>query len=361
MEVPYPSASPPLPPTAAAHVVPAGLGAPHPALTPMAFVQAVVQAYQQRGLSPASALATAQIAPSTLANGQGRITALQLECLCNHAMQELNDEALGWFSRRLPWGSYGMLARASISSPNLGLAMGRWCRHHNLLTDDIALQLHHDGPQARIELRTLRTLGAMQEFCLLSVLRNLHGLASWWVDPPIPLLQARFPFSAPAHAPVYEVLFQAPVVFAAPVTSFSFAADWLTIPFVRDEAALTAMLQRALPIQVRPYRPSHNLVQRVRQALAAHAYCGHTAESLAELRQLAPRSLHRQLQQAGTSLQQLKDEVRRQKACALLLRTDMPVKRIAQACGFASEKSFGRAFTHWMAVPPQQFRAAQRP
>ncbi len=77
-------------------------------------------------------------------------------------MRELDDEALGWFSRRLPWGSYGMLARASISSPHLGLAMARWCRHHNLLTDDIALQLHHDGPQARIELRTLRTLGAMQ-------------------------------------------------------------------------------------------------------------------------------------------------------------------------------------------------------
>ena len=193
------------------------------------------------------------------------------------------------------------------------------------------------------------------------MLRNLHGLASWWVDHPIPLLQARFPFPAPAHAPVYEVLFQAPVVFAAPVTSFSFAADWLTIPLVRDEAALTAMLQRALPIQVRPYRPSHNLVQRVRQALAAHAYCGHTAESLAELLHLAPRSLHRQLQQAGTSLQQLKDEVRRQKACALLLRTDMQLKRIAQACGFASEKSFGRAFAHWLGMPPQQFRAAQRP
>ena len=97
------------------------------------------------------------------------------------------------------------------------------------------------------------------------------------------------------------------------------------------------------------------------QALAAHAYCGHTAESLAELLHLAPRSLHRQLQQAGTSLQQLKDEVRRQKACALLLRTDMPLKRIAQACGFASEKSFGRAFAHWLGMPPQQFRAAQRP
>ena len=83
----------------------------------MAFVQAVVQAYQQRGLSPASALATAQIAPEAVQHQHARITALQMELLCAHAMRELDDEALGWFSRRLPWGSYGMLARASISAP----------------------------------------------------------------------------------------------------------------------------------------------------------------------------------------------------------------------------------------------------
>jgi hypothetical protein len=52
-------------------------------------------------------------------------------------MQELDDEALGWFSRRLPWGSYGMLCRASLTSPDLGVAIKRWCRHHRLLTEDI--------------------------------------------------------------------------------------------------------------------------------------------------------------------------------------------------------------------------------
>lgn len=355
-----PSRSLPPPPSHSgstlSHVVAPALGAPHPALTPMAFVQAVVLAYQQRGLSPAAALAAAQIAPSAVQHSQARITALQMELLCGHAMRELDDEALGWFSRRLPWGSYGMLARASIGSPNLGLAMARWCRHHHLLTDDIQLLLHSDAHLTRIELHSLRNLGAMQEFCLLSVLRNLHGFASWLVDTPLPLRQATFPFAAPDHAAVYEVLFQAPVVFAAPLASIELDAHWLTQPLVRDEAALTQMLQRALPIQVRPYRPSHNLVQRVRQAIAAHPQCGHTADSLATLLHLSPRSLHRQLQQAGTSMQQLKDEVRCQRACALLLRSDIPLKRIALACGFASEKSFGRAFVQWLGSPPQTYR-----
>lgn len=332
----------------------------HPAITPMAFVRAVTHAYAQRGMDAGAALAVAQIPPSTLANGQGRITALQLECLCNHAMQELNDEALGWFSRRLPWGSYGMLARASISSGTLGLAIARWCRHHGLLTDDIALTLHNDGRLASIILTEQRNLGVMREFCIISVLCNLHGLASWYVDMRLPLLRATFPFPAPDHAKAYAVLFNAPVVFDAPTASLELAGSWLKMPLARDEAALHTMLQRALPLQIRPYKPAQPLLERVRQALATHPQCAHTAQTLAAMLRTTARSLHRQLSQQGSGLQQIKDDVRRERACTLLLRTDLPIKRIAQSCGFASEKSFSRAFRGWTGTAPTLYRQQHR-
>lgn len=53
-----------------------------------------------------------------------------MEVLSATAMQELDDESLGAFRRKLPWGSYGMLARASLTSPDLAVALKRWCRHH---------------------------------------------------------------------------------------------------------------------------------------------------------------------------------------------------------------------------------------
>ncbi len=87
------------------------------ALTPMAFVAAIVEAYRRHGQDPAQALKLAQIAPVSLKDPRARISAAQMECISGAAMQELDDEALGWFSRRLPWGSYGMLARASLSAP----------------------------------------------------------------------------------------------------------------------------------------------------------------------------------------------------------------------------------------------------
>lgn len=106
------------------------------AATPTAFIRAIVRAYALRHLSPNHALQQAQIAPHLLENPDARITAWQMERISDTAMRELDDEALGWFRRRLPWGSYGMLVRASISAPTLEVALKRWCRHHGLLTAD---------------------------------------------------------------------------------------------------------------------------------------------------------------------------------------------------------------------------------
>jgi AraC-like DNA-binding protein len=326
------------------------------AVTPIAFVQAIVLAYERRGMSPADALAQAQIAPSSLNDGAARITAWQMERISGLAMQELDDEALGWFGRRLPWGSYGMLARASLSAPTLGVALKRWCRHHGLIAGDIALALSVAGDTATVSLEERRDLGALREFCLVSVLRNLLGVACWLIDSRIPLLGAQFPFAAPPHQDAYAVLFSGPTAFGSVPAAIRFDARYLDLPLRRDERALQQMLERALPLTVLPYRRDRLLVQRVRQALAAHPAQTHGAGALAALLHVSPRTLHRQLKEEGASLQALKDEVRRGRAMELLLRTSRPIKQVAEAAGFLNEKSFIRAFRGWTGRSPGEFR-----
>lgn len=330
------------------------------AATPMAFVQAIAHAYAQRQLAPDAALAAAQIAPADLDRPGARITALQMEWLSAAAMQALDDEALGWFARPLPWGSYGMLARASLSAPTLGVALKRWCRHHGLLTRDITLAVQTEGDEARIVLSEHRPPGgdgSLREFCFVSVLRNIHGLACWFVDSRIPLLGASFPFAAPPHAQAYRVLFDGPTRFDADDTAIRFDARYLALPIKRDEAAMNQMLQRALPIQVRPYRRDRLLVQRVRQVLLNQPQDAHNADDLAALLHTSARTLHRQLKEEGATLQALKDEVRRERAMALLQRTNRPIKQIAAATGFLNEKSFIRAFKTWTGMAPGEWRA----
>ena len=326
------------------------------AATPIGFVQAIVLAYERRGLSPAHALEQAQIAPSSVLIDTARITAWQMERISGAAMQELDDEALGWFSRRLPWGSYGMLARASLSAPSLGVALKRWCRHHGLIADDITLTLSTTGQTAQLSLAEHRELGALREFCLVSVLRNVLGVACWLIDSRIPLLGAQFPFSPPSHQDAYAVLFSGTTLFDTAPAAIRFDARYLALPLRRDEGALQQMLERALPLTVLPYRRDRLLVQRVRQALAAHPALTHSADALAALLHVSPRTLHRQLKEEGASLQALKDEVRRARAMALLLRTQRPIKQVAEAAGFQNEKSFMRAFKGWTGQSPAEFR-----
>jgi len=329
---------------------------PQPAIaTPMAFARVIAGAYQRYGQDPARALKLAQITPSKLQQPDARITARQMEILSGAAMQELDDEALGAFSRRLPWGSYGMLARASITSPNLGIALRRWCRHHALLADDITLRLTTTGDSAAITIDE-REPGKVGEFGLVHVLRNIHGLACWYVDSRIPLRSTSFPFAAPPHVDAYGLMFPGPLQFKAAQAGIRFDARYLALPLRRDEKALQQMLQRALPLTVLQYRRDRLLVQQVRQALAAWPEQAHNADGLAALLNISARTLHRQLKEEGASLQALKDEVRFERAKDLLNRSGKPVKQVATAAGFKNEKSFIRAFRQATGTSPAEFR-----
>jgi AraC-like DNA-binding protein len=327
------------------------------AKTPAAFAKAIVLAYQRRAIDPQPALAIADIRSEVL-NQNGRITGDQLERLSEHAMRELDDEALGWFSRRLPWGSYGMLCRASLPSVNLGVAIARWCRHHGLLTDDIRLRLELSGGVAEFQIEESRDLGEFREFCLVSVMRNLHGIASWLGDTRIAVLEVRFPFPEPAHAESYRYMFDGPVTFGEKATRLRFDAAYLDLPILRDDAALRVLLRRPLPLMVRQYRRDRLLSREIMRLLSGEPDA--SADELAGKLNLSTRSLHRHLKQEGTSFQALKDLSRRRLAERLLASTPWPIKRIARECGFDAEASFVRAFKSWSGQTPRAFAVATR-
>jgi AraC-like DNA-binding protein len=253
-----------------------------------------------------------------------------------------------------------MLVRASLTAPTLGVALQRWCRHHGLLTDDIHLQVNTEAGVAHLQLHEQRPLDTLQEFAVVSVLRNALGVACWLTDSRIPLLQTTLRFAPPPHADSYRVLFDGPTQFNSPTNSLQFDAGYLSLPVRREEAALQRMLQRALLLTVRPYRRDRLLVEKVRQTLGEHPEHSRNADDLAAWLNLSARTLHRQLKEEGASLQQLKDAVRRDLAMDLLLRTQRPIKQIAAEVGFQNEKSFMRSFKGWTGQTPDEFRNSRQ-
>lgn len=333
---------------------------PRRAMTPAAFVRGVVGAYERYGRDPAEALSRGQVTPELVQSRDGRVTAAQFEALAGHAMRELDDEALGWFSRRLPWGTYGMLCRASITAPTLELALKRWCRHHRLVTEDVLLDLDIGEETALVSIREVGDLGPFREFCLVTLFRYVLGFSCWAVDSRIALRAAEFPFPEPGHVSVYPTIFCRGVRFDAARAAIVFDKHYLPLPLTRSPADLDNMLKGALRLTVLPYRRDRLLVERVRRVLRQARGRVLGAEDVASELALSTRTMHRRLREESTSLRDLKEEAKFEAAKQELMRGRTPIKRIAEIAGFRNEKSFSRAFRSWTGASPREFRARYR-
>jgi AraC-like DNA-binding protein len=109
-------------------------------------------------------------------------------------------------------------------------------------------------------------------------------------------------------------------------------------------------------LTVLQYRRDRLLTSRARMLMTAEPSEQHSASALASALNVSVRTLHRQLEEEGTSLQALKNAVRRERAIDQLCRTGQPIKQIALSIGFASEKTFARAFRHWTGESPSEYR-----
>jgi AraC-like DNA-binding protein len=116
------------------------------------------------------------------------------------------------------------------------------------------------------------------------------------------------------------------------------------------------MLRHALRFTVRQYRSDRLVIPKLRDLLRADSTELRTGESLASALNVSLRTLHRRLREEGATLQELKDDIRRDLAIERLVRTSRSIKQIARDVGFHNEKSFMRAFKQWTGESPLEYR-----
>ena len=109
-------------------------------------------------------------------------------------------------------GQHGMLARQHQLAHAAG-GLARWCRHHGLLADDIALHLTTTGDTATLAITEARDWRAARVLPGVGAAQCPRpGLLDG--GPAHPLIAAEFAFDAPPHADAYAVLFRGPSTFA---------------------------------------------------------------------------------------------------------------------------------------------------
>ena len=330
-----------------------------PSTVAIGFVTGITSGVGRAGLTPEVLLERAGIATRLLHDRTARIPVARYAALYRLINDSLDDEGFALFSRPLRRGSFEFLCRAVLSAPTLELALERIARFLHVVLDDLSVEIETSGRAAVIVISEEQAppVGAAgRVFAYEWLLRMIHGLAAWLVAHPLPLDEVAFPYPPPLHVADYELVFAPRHTFDAPRLEARFPVEWLALPVRRDEAALTIFLADAPASITTLYRRDRALAQRVREHLRA-ALPEHLAlPALAKRLFLSPRTLHRRLEDEGTSFRAIKDGLRRELAIEWLSKTSRPLNRIGTDLGFADAAAFYRAFAAWTGSGPREYR-----
>lgn len=156
----------------------------------------------------------------------------------------------------------------------------------------------------------------------------------------------------------YFSFFRCPVFFGEATSGVTIPAGLLNARLPHGDAALNALLQQHTLNLLQARSHPSRLQDDVRRLILVMMSRGIPTRDLVA-RQLgtSERSLHRHLQEAGTSFRALLDDARLDVARQQLAEGTNTVSDVAERLGFGSHQAFLRWFKHLTGMTPGEFRS----
>lgn len=312
------------------------------------FVFGMLSGLQDKGIDIDGHLRQVGVDPRALRTpGDAGVTPMQYVALFYALLHDSKDECLGLFSRPFKPGSFALTAREGLSAPDLRGAIKRMAVALNLLQDDIHFSLKVNGDEAGLHMRSIDPSRHVAVFAQETMVRVLWRLAAWLLNVPLPILHFDFTYPEPESQAGYNLVFPAARHYGQAEFGFWFKASELQTPVSRDEPALRTFLTDAYTQVISPPRDFGVVGQRVRNCLMRSYPQWPSLEEVAEKLHTTPSSLQRHLSSEHTSLQWLKDDLRRDLAISRLSTSRVSLVQLASELGFSDSPTFQRAFKKW--------------
>lgn len=324
------------------------------------FVRGMLAALQAKGADITPYLQRAGIAADALAQASHPgVTTGQFIALFYAVALDLQDEGLGMFSRPFKPGSFALVARVGMSAPDLRGALRRIASTANLLQDDLQFAVTETRTQAGLQMHWLHGSRPPQPFLLHTLVRVFWRLAVWLTGGSLRVSHFDFAMSAPDDAAEYAVAFRAPRHYGQAATGFWFDAGQVHLPVTHDEMAMRAFLSDSFGQIIAPPRVLGLVSQEARNVLLRAYPEWPDVHAVARQMHMSRATLQRQLAAEGSSLQRIKDGLRRDLAIARLSTSDTGLAGIAAELGFSDSGAFQRAFKQWTGKACGEYRRAR--
>lgn len=331
----------------------------HP-IHPTNLIAALVDELADSGVAVVLALQGSGIAPDKLQAPDTRITYRQILAVFGNAVRLAPDPGLLLRAgQRLHFAAYGVVGYSVLSSPTHAASAELAIRYSRLVGQLVDVDFLQEDNTAiwlyapifwRDPAEPLYR--AALEFHLAShvtVCKNLYG-------PGFRLTELRTQFPEPAHAQLYEDVFQCPVRFGQTGNELRYSAHRMDEPMTYANAVTHASVSEMCEQHLAQVRGSSGLGADIHRILVQHPGRFPDVEAMAAELSLSARSLRRRLEAEGTSYRQILASVREHLALAYLRKTTMTHEEIAAQLGYSDAANFRHAFIRWTGRNPSDFR-----
>lgn len=175
-------------------------------------------------------------------------------------------------------------------------------------------------------------------------------------------LRVDIPYPKPAEAAFYAEKFGCPVHFDSEVVRFVMPTPLLRTPLPNASATALILYQQQCDeiLQQRDYARTGPLAQQITYYLGLFQHGFPNINECAAAFGRSERQFRRRLKEEGKQFQQLVDDVKKEKACQLLITSNASVEQVASQLGYTEAAAFIRAFRKWQGITPAQYRKEQR-
>jgi len=136
-----------------------------------------------------------------------------------------------------------------------------------------------------------------------------------------------------------------------------FHKSFVTYQNKQSEVRLQNILVKELDLKMNHIPKVESWTQRVRFYLKHRVHENVCLEDICEHFHQSRRTMSRLIQKEGTTFKQLYDEIRKERADELI-RSDIPLKKIASLAGFNTQSSFALSFKRWFGMTPGAYRSS---
>ncbi|WP_417593904.1 AraC family transcriptional regulator [Oceanospirillum sp.] len=292
------------------------------------------------------------------------ITEQQLSNLIKAVWRETHDEFMGLAPSVCKNGVFALMAELAQQARTLGGMLKKSARFYSTVYPDIdahldAEQITESG-QTQVFFR-LQLQDAckdpnhlLQEFLILMWQR----FSSWLTGQQIPFSRTCFSYPPPPHAREYPAMYTGTLEYNVCHCGFYLHPRYLQLPIVRSEEELNEFLNQSPAMILHRPDQDERLKTRIRMLLLQFDFDQlPDLDWISDKLHIAPRTLRRKLTEEGTSLRELKEQLRRDLAIKLLSSEHLGVNEVSERVGFSETAAFCRAFKRWTGYSPSKWRS----